>query len=288
MTLRVLAMAALVLLAACAPLAPVEQGEKKPVVTGGNKVPPSGSGKSRYQFERDGAPLQKLDPNTIVDAQPRHEVLRVAGNISPYIVNGKEYQLIEQYRGFKQRGIASWYGTKFHGHATSNGETYSLYEMSAAHRTLPIPVYVKVTNLDNGKTAVVRVNDRGPFHSDRIIDLSYAAAVKLGYAERGTARVEIEVIDTDNSYAVASGEAARYYLQVAAFSQLDSANALQKQLSAGLTFPVVIATSGISGSTMHRVRVGPFVDYSSAQAAKKVLQQQWAGDSHLVVEAGDS
>jgi rare lipoprotein A len=284
---RALAVAVLMAAAACAPLPQVEQAGTPSAGTS-KKAPATAHGKSRYQFDKDGAPLQKLDPNTIVDAQPRPEILRVAGNISPYTVNGTEYRLLEQYRGFKERGTASWYGTKFHGHSTSNGETYSLYEMSAAHRTLPIPIYVKVTNLDNGRTAIVRVNDRGPFHSDRIIDLSYAAAVKLGYADRGTARVEIEVIDTDNTHATASGETARYYLQVAAFTQLAAANALQQQLSADLSYPVVIATSVKSRSAMHRVRVGPFVDYSSAQAAKKVLQEQWSGESHLVVEAGDS
>lgn len=283
---RLLVVLTMLAVAACAPLQQDNSEKRGDTVAG--EVPVANKGSSRYQFDKDGAPLQKLDPNSILDAEPRHEILRVAGNISPYIVNGKEYQLIEQYRGYKERGIASWYGTKFHGHATSNGETYSLYEMSAAHRTLPIPVYVKVTNLDNGRTAIVRVNDRGPFHSDRIIDLSYAAAVKLGYAQQGTARVEIEVIDTDNTYTSSPADAARYYLQVAAFSQLDSANALQRKLSAGLSYPVMIASGRAHGSTMHRVRVGPFVDYSSAQAAKKVLQQQWSGESHLVVEAGDS
>jgi rare lipoprotein A len=282
----VVAVVALLLTVGCAPLPLSEQGDMASVDTG-SKVAPVGESKSRYQFEQDGAPLQTLDSNKIADAQPRHEVLRVAGNISPYVVNGKEYRLVDQHRGFKERGIASWYGTKFHGHATSNGEIYSLYEMTAAHRTLPIPVYAKVTNLDNGRTTIVRVNDRGPFHANRIIDLSYAAAVKLGYAKQGTARVEIEVIDTDHNPA-AFHEAARYYLQVAAFSQLASANALQQKLSDGLAYPVVIASSSHRGSAMHRVRVGPFVDYSSAQAAKKVLQQQWSGESHLVVEAGDS
>jgi rare lipoprotein A len=282
----VAAIAVLLLTVGCAPLPVSEQGDMTAVDTG-SKVVAVGKGKSRYQFDQDGAPLQTLDSNKIADAQPRHEVLRVAGNISPYVVNGKEYRLVDQHRGFKERGIASWYGTKFHGHATSNGEIYSLYEMTAAHRTLPIPVYAKVTNLDNGRTTIVRVNDRGPFHANRIIDLSYAAAVKLGYAKQGTARVEIEVIDTDHNPA-AFHKAARYYLQVAAFSQLASANALQQKLGEGLAYPVLIASSSHRGSAMHRVRVGPFVDYSSAQAAKKVLQQQWSGESHLVVEAGDS
>ncbi|CAA0094578.1 Endolytic peptidoglycan transglycosylase RlpA [Zhongshania aliphaticivorans] len=283
---RFLAIVAVLVMAGCASAPPVEK--KGDGIGSAPRETSGGTGGSRYQFDKDGAPLQKLDPNTIADAEPRYEVLRVSGNISPYVVNGKEYRLVEQHRGFKQRGIASWYGTKFHGHATSNGEIYSLYEMTAAHRTLPIPVYVKVTNLDNGKTAVVRVNDRGPFHSDRIIDLSYAAAVKLDYVNQGTARVEIEVIDTDNTQLAPNAAAARYYLQVAAFSQLNSANVLQQKLSADLAYPVMIATSEGRGTTLHRVRIGPFIDYSSAQAAKKVLKQQWTGEPHLVVDAGDS
>ncbi|MEX1669750.1 septal ring lytic transglycosylase RlpA family protein [Zhongshania guokunii] len=254
----------------------------------GPATPPR-KGNSRYQQEHDGAPLRRLDPATIVDATPRYEPIRASGNISPYVVNGKEYVLLDNYRSYKERGIASWYGTKFDGHATSNGETYSLYDMSAAHRTLPIPVYVKVTNLRNGRTAVVRVNDRGPFHSERIMDLSYAAAVKLGFSDQGTAPVEIEIIDTDNTAVVSAAETARYYLQVGAFKQLASATELQRSLSAGLGYPVLIASSNNKrGNDLHRVRVGPFIDYSSAQAAKKALKQRWSGEPHLVVEANDS
>lgn len=233
---------------------------------------------------QDGAPLKTLDPNLIADAVPRFDIIKVNGNISPYQVMGKVYELEDDYRGFRQRGMASWYGTKFHGRKTSNGEIYSLYAMSAAHKTLPIPVYVKVTNLDNGRQAVVRVNDRGPFHSDRIIDLSYAAAVKLGYAEQGTAEVEIEVIDTDNMRTAALAEQAKYYLQVGAFSQLSSANRLQAKLSADLSYPVAVASGD---DALHRVRIGPFADYPSAQAAKKLVKKRWTGGTSLIVEHGD-
>ncbi len=281
----VFAFAMLLLLAACAPVSQVpDSGSKTPV-----SATPKPTNHGRYQQQHDGAPPVRLDPATIVDAIPRHEPIRASGNASPYVVNGKEYTLLADHRRYKERGIASWYGTKFDGHATSNGETYSLYDMSAAHRTLPIPVYVKVTNLRNGRTAVVRVNDRGPFHSDRIMDLSYAAAVKLGFSDQGTAPVEIEIIDTDNSHVVSGTEATRYYLQVGAFKQLASAAELQRNLSAGLAYPVLIASSsGKRGNDLHRVRVGPFVDYSSAQAAKKVLKQRWSGEPHLVVETNDS
>ncbi len=232
---------------------------------------------------QDGAPPESLDPSRIVDATPRAEIIRLAGNSNPYRVRGKTYHLVDDHRGFKQRGVASWYGTKFHGKATANGEIYSLYDMSAAHRSLPIPVYVRVTNLQNGRQAVVRVNDRGPFHSDRVIDLSYAAAVKLGFAEQGTAPVEIEVIDTDNT----GGElqvAADYYLQVAAFSLLSSAQALQQSLGQAISYPVAVASQVADARVIHRVRVGPLPDFATAQAARKALRSSWSGEAQLVVD----
>ena len=143
----------------------------------------------------DGAPLQKIRPSQVPDAVPRPDPILTAGNKSPYAVLGVEYEVMDSARGYAQEGIASWYGTKFHGRKTSNGEIFDLYQATAAHKTLPIPSYVRVTNLANGKAITVRVNDRGPFHPDRIIDLSYGAAVKLGYMEQGTARVRVEVID---------------------------------------------------------------------------------------------
>lgn len=274
MTCRKLAaLIILALLSACSALPPTSGGG----AARGPIFPPS---------DKDGAPPEPLDPATIADAVPRAEVLRLAGNISPYKVNGVSYKLIEDHRGFRQRGIASWYGTKFHGKATSNGEIYSLYEMSAAHRTLPIPVYVRVRNLDNGREAIVRVNDRGPFHSDRIIDLSYAAAVKLGFARQGTAPVEIEVIDTDNSGQSAS--AARYFLQVAAFQRYSAAEQLQESL-VPMKLPIQISSSqGEGGNALHRVRIGPLTDFPAAQAARRQLREFWAGEPTLLVEEGGS
>ena len=147
---------------------------------------------------RDGTPPRKLNPNEIKDAVPKREPITSAGNKSPYTVLGHTYVLLPSAKGYRTTGIASWYGTKFHGQSTSNGEKYDVYEMTAAHKTLPIPSYVLVTNLENNRQAIVRVNDRGPFVSNRIIDLSYAAAVKLGYADKGTAYVEVAAIDVDN------------------------------------------------------------------------------------------
>lgn len=147
---------------------------------------------------RDGTPTRKLNPDDIKDAVPKREPITKAGNKSPYTVLGQTYVLMPSSKGYRQTGIASWYGTKFHGQSTSNGETYDVYEMTAAHKTLPIPTYVLVTNLENNRQAIVRVNDRGPFVSNRIIDLSYVAATKLGYADKGTAFVEVVAIDVDN------------------------------------------------------------------------------------------
>ena len=133
------------------------------------------------------------------DPVPRTEPPSRYGNKSPYEVLGKTYYVMPKPGNYREYGTASWYGTKFHGQSTSSGEPYDMYQLTAAHRSLPIPSYVRITNLDNKKTAIVRVNDRGPFHSERLIDVSYAAAVKLGFADRGTARVVVEVVDGSDS-----------------------------------------------------------------------------------------
>lgn len=142
---------------------------------------------------KDGAPWWDVDVSKIQDAIPMPHYGPVKA--SPYVVFGKQYFPIQDARRYQAVGPASWYGTKFHGQATANGETYDLYGMTAAHKTLPLPSYVRVTNLENDKVVVLRVNDRGPFYSDRIIDVSFAAAKKLGFAEKGTARVKVEGID---------------------------------------------------------------------------------------------
>lgn len=141
----------------------------------------------------DGAPNYQMDVSTIPDAVPTPHTGPYKA--TPYTVLGKSYSPMQDGRNYREQGEASWYGTKFHGQATANGEEYDLYGMTAAHKTLPLPTYVQVTNLDNQRRVIVRVNDRGPFYSTRIIDLSYAAAKKLGFAERGVARVLVEGID---------------------------------------------------------------------------------------------
>lgn len=155
----------------------------------------------RYALNKDAPPGDgiTLDPDSIQDAVPIFEPRTAAGNKTPYTVLGETYTVMPESRGYSETGKVSWYGKKFHGYKTSNGETYDMYKMSAAHKSLPIPSYVRVTNLTNGRSGIVRVNDRGPFHSDRIMDLSYAAAVKLGIVQTGTATVRLEAIEPSSS-----------------------------------------------------------------------------------------
>ncbi|MFT4731764.1 MAG: rare lipoprotein A [Gammaproteobacteria bacterium] len=151
---------------------------------------------SRYSQKQDSAPEYHYGELELVDATPRYELYAPA-NFRPYTVLGKYYTPMLSARGFEEYGQASWYGQKFHGHLTSNGEIYDMFSMTAAHKTLPLPSFVKVTNLDNQKVTIVRVNDRGPFHPGRVIDLSYAAAKKLDVLSTGVANVKVEVVHVD-------------------------------------------------------------------------------------------
>jgi rare lipoprotein A len=143
----------------------------------------------------DGAPSRPVDLSKIANAEPRIVPYSRSGNPDSYIVNGRRYHVLSNSAHFRQSGIASWYGTKFHGHKTSSGEPYDMYAMTAAHKTLPLPTWVEVTNRSNGKRVIVKVNDRGPFIANRILDLSYAAAAKLGVTKTGTAPVTVRAID---------------------------------------------------------------------------------------------
>lgn len=197
----------------------------------------------------DAAPSYRLDPNKLKDAVPRPEPFRRYGNKSPYTVFGKQYHILPSAEGYVATGMASWYGTKFHGNLTSNGERYDINAMTAAHKTLPIPCYARITNLENGKTTVVRINDRGPFHGDRIIDLSYAAATKLGYVDKGVAKIKIETI----TFAPKLTQSSHYYLQVAAVSRKPSAKLLKQKLLGYTDYPVTIKKT----ERLYRVKVGP-------------------------------
>ncbi|MFW5815964.1 MAG: septal ring lytic transglycosylase RlpA family protein, partial [Wenzhouxiangella sp.] len=145
----------------------------------------------------DGPPDQALDVARIVPVIPRPEPRSPYGNHSPYTVLGETYEVRPSAAGYRERGLASWYGTKFHGRLTSSGEPYDMHQLTAAHRTLPLPTFAEVRHLETGRTIIVRINDRGPFHPDRIIDLSWAAAVKLGIDQAGTGPVEVRAITFD-------------------------------------------------------------------------------------------
>ena len=225
---------------------------------------------------RDGAPKMTYEKwDQIPDAVPTAVTPSAYGNPDSYEVMGKRYHVLDSAEGFKQKGIASWYGTKFHGRRTSSGEDYDMFAMTAAHKTLPIPVYVEVTNLENNRRIVVRVNDRGPFHDGRIIDLSYAAATKLGVSKVGTAQVKIRVIkqlggdetNVDSSYIDDQG---KLYVQVASYGEEKNALGLIKKLHEQNFSDVRIHVDMNKGKTLYRVRIGPL---PSNDVAKKLIAQ---------------
>ncbi len=252
----------------------------------------------RYSIAQDRAPSRSVDLANIPEVVPEPVRRTGAGNRSPYTVLGKSYTVLPTEEGYSERGIASWYGEKFHGHKTSNGEVFDMYKASAAHKSLPIPSFLRVTNLDNNRSIVVRVNDRGPFHGDRIIDLSYAAALKLGYADRGTARVQLDAIVVNSEFdnrtlarrevsnqvlpPVSTGDR---YLQVGAFSSLDTARQVSASLRGITNRPVFISkVSHQRNGVLHRVRIGPLQDAGEIrQLTQRVVAAQ-LGSPYTVSE----
>lgn len=216
--------------------------------------------------ETDGPPRRAPDLSQLTDPQPRVEPLSRWGNPSTYEVFGQTYRVMDSVNtGFRERGIASWYGTKFHGRRTSSGEEYDMYAMTAAHKSLPLPSYVRVTHRETGRQIVVRVNDRGPFAEGRIIDLSYAAAYRLGMLGDGTAPVEIEVLAAPRTAAAepsapspVQGGSASYIIQAAAFSDRGNAERLRERLvRANLGADVEIQAAELPRGAVYRVRLGP-------------------------------
>ncbi|MBK1647161.1 septal ring lytic transglycosylase RlpA family protein [Rhabdochromatium marinum] len=227
------------------------------------------------------------------DAVPKVEPKSKYGNMSSYEVLGRQYKTKRSSRNFVQRGLASWYGSKFHGRRTSSGEVYDMHQMTAAHKTLPLPSYVRVTNLENGRSIVVRVNDRGPFHRGRIIDLSYAAARKLNIVATGTAKVEVRSIDPrDHGGIVEAPPAAplehherqpnaffdetfsqndQLYLQVGAFGELANAEQLRHRLLAHVPGSVNIRPGAEAESAPYKVQVGPLSSRAEAEAVSQRL-----------------
>ena len=235
--------------------------------------------------EKDGAG-KRIDTSAIPNATPKPEPITKAGNKSPYEVFGKTYWVLPSNKGYKESGVASWYGTKFHGRLTSNGEIYNMYGMTAAHKSLPIPSYARVTNTENGRSIVVRINDRGPFHDERLIDLSYVGAMKLGYADKGTAKVLIEAIDTDPKPApqpekinpspasqaqIANTETADrgQYLQVGAFTDMATAQQLKNKIRNLTSQPIILR----SQDKLHKLWIGPIADNIELLSIKAMLKK---------------
>lgn len=241
----------------------------------------SGSG-PRFADIQDSGPDRDIDVSSLPDAIPRHELVRVAGNITPYRVLGKTYHVNFETQGFVETGYASWYGKKFHGRKTSNGEIYDMFAMTAAHKNLPIPSYVKVTNLENNRAVVVRVNDRGPFHDGRVIDLSYAAAKKLGFHEQGTAKVRVEILEAQATPAQKSVKtgAGSTFVQAGAFRSKDSAISLQRKLAKLTGHAVRIQPE--PDRRLYKVLIGPVGDNSEVMKIRRIMRQTNLGEPHLV------
>ena len=201
----------------------------------------------------------------IADAAPRVEPLHRFAN-RPYRVFGRQYVPLAKLQSFRQRGMASWYGKRFHGKRTASGEPYDMYAMTAAHPTLPIPSYARVTHVGNGRSVVVRINDRGPFHAGRIIDLSYVAAYKLGYIAAGSALVEVQSIVPG-----ATADAAAVYVQLGAFASRDNAESLRARVEHALESPSASAEL-LRRDELWRVQVGPYRSHERARSAAERLR----------------
>ena len=245
----------------------------------------SGCSSKSLLEQDDAAPPTPLDVSNIPNAVPRPEPLSRYGNPTSYVVNGKRYYTMPSSKGYKERGIASWYGTKFHGKRTSSGEPYDYYAMTAAHRSLPLPTYVEVKNLQNGRSVIVKVNDRGPFRKDRIIDLSYTAAVKLGILGYGTGLVEVRAIDTSGPETARSAaqEQPRLYLQAGAFRERRYAEQLRANIEAQSIGKVRIVEMA-GGSTPYTVRVGPLQDAGEVERVNRELKTLGINNSHSLLQ----
>jgi rare lipoprotein A len=240
----------------------------------------------------DGAPRASVDVASVPDAVPRVEEKSRYGNPASYTVYGNRYFTLSTSDGYRERGIASWYGTKFHGRRTSSGEPYDMYAMTAAHKTLPLPTYVRVTNLDNRHSVVLRVNDRGPFHSNRIIDLSYTAASKLGILSKGTGSVEVLALDPRAPEATTVVTASpspvmdsvQLYLQTGSFRLRANAEQMKWKMESVSGRPVNIKPVQIDGRTTYRVWVGPIANVSNADRLAQQISDLGLETPRIVIE----
>ena len=261
-----------------------------------DKKPNQGGG---YYLD-DGPDETPINVDSVPDAKPKVEPLLARAN-KPYAALGQKYQPMTTYKPYKKQGIASWYGKRFHGKKTSSGEVYDMYAMSAAHTVLPIPSYARVTNPANGASVIVRINDRGPFKHNRLIDLSYAAAYKLNLINAGSGLVEVETInpyersnvesnvmsDATVSQALTSSQfnmndlrekanqiTTQYYVQVGVFKSEANANLLQKKVQA-LLLDENVAVASVYNNGMHRVKIGPYQSKSDADISANNIRKQF-------------
>lgn len=256
--------------------------------------------------QQDSAPKVKPDISKIPDAVPRDEPRSKYGNPASYEVFGKRYYTLASSDNYVEQGKASWYGTKFHGRRTSSGEPYDMYAMTAAHKTLPLPSYAEVTNLDNGRKVVVKINDRGPFHDDRLIDLSYSAATKLGIVDKGTGNVEVRAITRRNVTASANNSSTSsivkaapvsntvvpnttigkvlMFLQVGAFSTMSRAEQIKQQVQQQIEERVHISTVERAQPPLYRVRVGPLESAEYGERIASKLMDLGFSDTRIVTE----
>lgn len=292
-----------------APSQPASKPTAPSTTTPAPEVPSQPSGKGGYYKDDGPQDLPPADLDKLPDASPTDELPNIR-YARPYKAMGREYRPMKSYAPYQQQGMASWYGKRFHGNKTASGEIYDMNKMTAAHTTLPIPSYAKVTNLSNGKSIVVRVNDRGPFHKDRIIDLSYAAAYKLGFIAKGSSLVEVEAIDpklaanykpqASNNQTVSSkpvtaptsvvvsqssntnsADISGYFVQVAAFKSQESANRMRDKVKLELSLRDEEVQSWYNNGA-YKVRAGPYA--SRAEAEKLVAKVKLTlGSSSMIL-----
>lgn len=267
-----------------------------------SRARPSAPG-GRYTQDRDSTPAQVPDISKIPEPVPKVESRSQYGNKSPYSVLGESYRVLPSANGYVERGLASWYGNKFHGYMTSDFERYDMYAYTAASKTLPLPSYARVINLENNRSVIVRVNDRGPFVANRIIDLSYVAAIKLGVWPRGTAMVEVHGIDPGHPEKIAEPATTELrrdalvtgsspqkapqpalYLQVGSFADAANAERAAAKVREAHLGPVQVVQAQVDAKIVRRVRLGPLKDADEADRLSPRLRNLGLGVPRIAVD----